>query len=76
MRAENSFEGASHNILSDTREQTRTANPRSRTGDGRLIDLADYLEWEQQDYMETVVAVTKANKSVQAGRVRPAEESL
>jgi hypothetical protein len=31
--------------------------------------LADYLEWEQQDY-------TEAYKSVQAGRTRLVEESL
>ena len=38
--------------------------------------LADYLEWEQQDYVETVAAVTQAYESAQAGRVRPVEESL
>lgn len=38
--------------------------------------LADYFEWEQQDYRETVAAITEAYKSVQAGRIRAVEESL
>jgi hypothetical protein len=38
--------------------------------------LADYLEWEQQDYTEAMAAVTEAYKSVQAGRTRLVEESL
>jgi hypothetical protein len=38
--------------------------------------LADALAWEQQEYDETVVAVTQAYESVKAGQTRPAEEFL
>jgi hypothetical protein len=38
--------------------------------------LAEALEWERQDYNETVAAVTEAYKSVKAGRTQPAEEFL
>jgi hypothetical protein len=38
--------------------------------------LANYLEWEQQDYSETVDTVVEAYADVKAGRTRPAEEFL
>jgi hypothetical protein len=38
--------------------------------------LADYLAADQQEYDDTVKAVTKAYESVKAGRTRPAEEFL
>jgi predicted transcriptional regulator len=38
--------------------------------------LTNYLEWEQQDYSETVNAVQEGYEDVQAGRTQPAEEFL
>ncbi|MGO9257289.1 MAG: hypothetical protein ACLQU1_13430 [Bryobacteraceae bacterium] len=38
--------------------------------------LATYLEWERQDYNETVDAVLEAYEDVKAGRTRPAAEFL
>ena len=38
--------------------------------------LAVYLEWERQDYNETVDAVREAYEAVKAGRTRPAAEFL
>lgn len=38
--------------------------------------LADALAWEQQEYEETIAAVTQAYQSVKAGRTRPAGEYL
>jgi len=38
--------------------------------------LADYLEWERQEYNETVEAVQQAYEDVKAGRTRPAAEFL
>lgn len=38
--------------------------------------LADYLAADQQEYDDTVKAVTEAYESVKAGRTRPAEEFL
>lgn len=38
--------------------------------------LADALEWERQEYEETVRAVREAYEDVKAGRSRPAEEAL
>jgi predicted transcriptional regulator len=38
--------------------------------------LANYLEWEREDYDETVAGVCEAYKDVEAGRTRPAGEFL
>jgi hypothetical protein len=38
--------------------------------------LAAYLEWDQQDYKETVDAAQQAYEDVKAGRTRPAAEFL
>jgi len=38
--------------------------------------LANYLQWELQDYNETVDAVTEAYEDVKAGRTQPADEFL
>lgn len=38
--------------------------------------LAEALEWERQDYAETVDAVNEAYADVKAGRTRPAGEFL
>lgn len=38
--------------------------------------LSNYLEWEQQDYNETVEAVLEAYADVKAGRTQPADEFL
>jgi hypothetical protein len=38
--------------------------------------LAEYLDWEQQDYDETVAAVLRAYEDVKTGRTRPADEVL
>jgi len=38
--------------------------------------IANYLEWEQQDYRESVEANQKGYEDVKAGRTRPASEFL
>ncbi len=38
--------------------------------------LAVYLEWEREDYTETVGAVTAAYAAVKAGRTRPANQFM
>ena len=38
--------------------------------------LANYLEWEQQDYQESVGAIRQGFEDVKAGRTRPASEFL
>lgn len=38
--------------------------------------LANYLEWERQDYDETVAAVREGYQDVTAGRTQPAEQFL
>ena len=38
--------------------------------------LADYLEWEQQDYQEAVEGVRQGLEDVKAGRAAPANQFL
>jgi wobble nucleotide-excising tRNase len=38
--------------------------------------LADYLEWERQDYQEAVEAVRQGVEDVKAGRTKPADQFL
>jgi predicted transcriptional regulator len=38
--------------------------------------LADYLEWERQDYQEAVEAVRQGFEDVKAGRTKPADQFL
>ncbi len=38
--------------------------------------LAEYLEWERQDYQEAVQAVQQGVEDMKAGRTKPAEEFL
>ena len=38
--------------------------------------LADYLEWERQDYQEAVDGIRQGYEDVKVGRTRPAEEFL
>jgi predicted transcriptional regulator len=38
--------------------------------------LADYLEWERQDYQEAVEGIRQGYEDVKAGRARPAEQFL
>jgi predicted transcriptional regulator len=38
--------------------------------------LAEYLEWERQDYEESVEAIGRAHEDVKAGRTGPAAEFL
>jgi len=38
--------------------------------------LANYLEWEEQDYRASVEAISKGFDDVKAGRTRPAAEFL
>ncbi len=45
--------------------------------DAALSDvLANALEWERQDYNETVAGVLEAYEDVKAGRTQPADECL
>jgi predicted transcriptional regulator len=36
--------------------------------------LADYFEWEKQDYRESVAGIQRGYEDMKAGRVQPAEE--
>ena len=38
--------------------------------------LAEYLEWERQDYREAVEAVCQGYEDVKAGRTQPADQFL
>jgi predicted transcriptional regulator len=38
--------------------------------------LANYLEWEKDDYDETVKAVMEGYEDIKAGRTQPADEFL
>lgn len=38
--------------------------------------LAEYLEWEREDYGESVAAIHRGNEDVKAGRSRSAAEFL
>jgi len=38
--------------------------------------LAEYLEWERQDYQQAVDAVRQGVEDVKAGRTKPADEFL
>lgn len=38
--------------------------------------LADYLEWDRQDYQEAVQGIRQGDEDVKAGRARPADQSL
>lgn len=46
------------------------------TADALDDALADYLEWERQDYQEAVEAIRRGHEDVKAGRTRPAEQFL
>jgi predicted transcriptional regulator len=38
--------------------------------------LADYLEWEQQDYQQAVEGIRRGYADLQTGRTQPAEEAF
>jgi predicted transcriptional regulator len=38
--------------------------------------LADYLEWERQDYREAVEGIRQGYDDVKAGRTKPADQFL
>ena len=38
--------------------------------------LANYLEWDRQDYEEAVGGIRRGHADVRAGRTRPADEVL
>jgi predicted transcriptional regulator len=46
------------------------------TADALDDALADYLEWERQDYQQAVDAVREGQEDVKAGRSVPAEQFL
>ena len=46
------------------------------TADALDDALADYFEWERQDYQETIEAVRQGVEDVKAGRTEPAEQFL
>ena len=53
------------------------ARRRGKTTADALDDaLADYLEWERQDYQEAVIGVRQGREEMKAGLGRPAEEFL
>ena len=53
------------------------ARRRGKNAGDALDDvLAEYLEWERQDYQESLGAVRQGLEDVKAGRTRPANEFL
>ena len=38
--------------------------------------LADYLEWERDDYLQALEGIREGNEDVKAGRTRPADQFL
>jgi predicted transcriptional regulator len=38
--------------------------------------LANYLEWDRQDYQEAVEGIQEGYEDVKAGRTQPADEAL
>ena len=46
------------------------------TADALDDALADYLEWERQDYQEAVEGIRQGYEEVKAGRTQPADEFL
>ena len=44
------------------------------TADALDDALAEYLEWERQDYQEALAAVRQGHEDVKAGRTAPADE--
>jgi predicted transcriptional regulator len=38
--------------------------------------LAEYLEWEREDYQEAIQAIGQGLEDVKAGRTKPAEQFL
>jgi len=44
--------------------------------DARDEVVANYLEWEKQDFQEAVEGITRGLEDVRAGRTRPAKEFL
>ena len=45
---------------------------------GEILDeaLASYLEWERQDFAETVEGIRQGYEDVKSGRTKPASEFL
>ena len=53
------------------------ARRRGKTGADALDEvLAEYLEWERQDYREAADAVRQGVEDVKAGHTKPADEFL
>jgi predicted transcriptional regulator len=53
------------------------AHRRGQDPEAALDDvLADYLEWERQDYREPVEGIRQGQADLQAGRTKPAEEAF
>ena len=53
------------------------ARRRGRNTADALDDaLADYLEWERQDYQDALEGIRQGHKDVNAGRTKPAGEFL
>lgn len=46
------------------------------TADALDAALADYLDWERQDYQEAVEAIRQGYEDVKSGRTEPAEQFL
>ena len=46
------------------------------TADALDDALAEYLEWERQDYQEAVEGIRQGLEDVKAGRTKPADEFL
>ena len=44
------------------------------TADALDDALAEYLEWERQDYQEALAAIRQGHEDVKAGRTAPADQ--
>lgn len=53
------------------------ANRRGQDPATALDDvLAEYLDWEQQDYQQAVEGIRQGYADLRAGRIQPAEEAF
>lgn len=46
------------------------------TADALDDALADYLEWEREDYLEAIEGIRRGHEDVKEGRTEPAEKFL
>ena len=55
-------------------QQNDRPSPDERPND--RLSIADYLEWEREDYREAVEGIRQGHEDVKAGRTRSADQFL